>query len=161
MFRKTLLTTMLVVPLGAYADSPNSVGCGLGSQIFDGQSGILPQVLAVTTNGTLGNQTFGISSGTSGCKSDGTVVASQRVPMYVGANIDALARDVSTGGGETLESLASLMQIDAEDRAEFFSTARRNYARIFPSHGVTAADVLSSLYGVMSESARLARYVPV
>ena len=69
MFRKTLLmSTLLLAPLGVYADPPNSVGWGLGSQIFDGQSGVAPQVLAVTTNGTLGNQTFGISSGTSGCK---------------------------------------------------------------------------------------------
>ncbi|MDH3452027.1 MAG: DUF3015 domain-containing protein, partial [Gammaproteobacteria bacterium] len=97
---------------------------------------------------------------TSGCKPDGTVVASQRVPMYVGANMDALARDVSTGSGETLASLASLMQINDADRAEFFTLARNNYARIFSSHEVTAGDVLTSLYGVMSESDRLARYVP-
>ncbi len=160
MFRKALVTTLLLTPLSVYADSPNSVGCGLGSQIFDGQSGVFPQVLAVTTNGTLGNQTFGISSGTSGCKSDGTVVASQRVPMYVGANMDALARDMATGGGETLDSLASLMQINADDRTEFFATARRNYARIFSSHDVSAGDVLASLYGVMSENDRLAAYVP-
>ncbi len=161
MIRKTLLTALLVAPLSAYADSPNSVGCGLGSQVFDGQSGIFPQILAVTTNGTAGNQTFGISSGTSGCKADGTVVASQRVPMYVGANMDALARDMATGGGESLESLASLMQIKGADRAEFFAVARAQYSRIFDAHDVTAGDVLSSLYGVMSESDTLAQYVPV
>ena len=82
MLRKTLVTTLLLAPLSVLADPPNSVGCGVGSQLFDGQSGVAPQVLAVTTNGILGNQTFGISSNTLGCKSDGTVMASQRVPMY-------------------------------------------------------------------------------
>jgi len=160
MFRKILATTMLLAPLSVYAESPNSVGCGVGSQLFNGQSGVAPQVLAVTTNGILGNQTFGISSNTLGCKSDGTVVASQRVPMYVGANLDALARDMATGGGESMESLAGLMQIDAADRAEFFSVAQDQYGRIFASSEVTAGEVLQALYGVMSENARLARYVP-
>lgn len=160
MFRKTLVTTLLLAPLSVYADPPNSVGCGLGSQIFDGQSGIVPQSLAVTTNGTLGNQTFGISSGTSGCDPDGAVIASQRVPMYVGDNLDALARDMATGSGEALESLASVMQINATDRAAFYVATREHYSRIFPSHDVTAGDVLASLYGVMAENDRLARYVP-
>ncbi len=161
MLRKTLVTSLLLAPLTVLADAPNSVGCGLGSQLFDGQSGILPQSLAVTTNGTSGNQTFGISSGTLGCKPDGTVVASHRVPMYVGANMDALARDMAIGSGESLESLATLMQINDEDRAEFFSATQQNYARIFSGHDVTAGDMLASLYGVMAQNRKLARYVPV
>jgi hypothetical protein len=35
-------------------------GWRLGSIIFKGQDALLFQVLAVTTNGTFGNQTFGI-----------------------------------------------------------------------------------------------------
>lgn len=45
----------------------DSTGCGLGSMIFRGQRGLVPQILAVTTNGSFGTQTFGISTGTSGC----------------------------------------------------------------------------------------------
>ena len=81
--------------------------------------------------------------------------------MYVGANMDALARDMATGGGESLESLANLMQINDGDRAEFFSATQQNYARIFSTHSVTAGDVLTSVYEVMSESDTLSRYVPV
>lgn len=46
----------------------NNVGsCDWGTKLFEGQSGIAPQVLAVTANGTFWNQTFGISFGASGC----------------------------------------------------------------------------------------------
>jgi len=158
--KKTILTVILLAPLSAaMANPPNSVGCGLGSQVFDKQSGVGPQVLAATTNGTFGNQTFGISSGTSGCDPDGTVVASARVPMFVGANLDSLAHDIAMGQGESLESLATVMGIGESDKAGFFSVTKENYALIFPSANVTAADVLNSIYTVMTKDDKLAQYV--
>jgi hypothetical protein len=158
--KKTILTVILLAPLSAaMANPPNSVGCGLGSQVFDKQSGVGPQVLAATTNGTFGNQTFGISSGTSGCDPDGTVVASARVPMFVGANLDSLAHDIAMGQGESLESLATAMGIGESDKAGFFSVTKENYAFIFPSANVTAADVLNSIYTVMAKDDKLAQYV--
>jgi len=159
--KRALIAGMLLAPLGtAFAAPPNSVGCGLGSQIFDGQSGIFPQILAVTTNGTLGNQTFGISTGTLGCDPDGTVVASARVPMFVGANMDNLAHDMAIGKGESLESLATLMNIADADKVAFYQTARNNYGRIFSVANLTSGDVLASLYDVMRADERLAQYVP-
>jgi hypothetical protein len=158
--KKTILTVILLAPLSAaLANPPNSVGCGLGSQVFDKQSGVAPQVLAATTNGTFGNQTFGISSGTSGCDPDGTVVASARVPMFVGANLDSLAHDIAMGQGESLESLATAMGIRESDKAGFFYVTKENYALIFTSANVTAADVLNSIYTVMAKDEKLAQYV--
>jgi hypothetical protein len=65
----TVLALALATPvaLAQQDETANSTGCGLGTIIFEGQKGIAPQVLAVTTNGTSGNQTFGITSGTLGC----------------------------------------------------------------------------------------------
>jgi hypothetical protein len=158
--KKTILTVILLAPVSAaLANPPNSAGCGLGSQVFDKQSGVGPQVLAVTTNGTSGNQTFGISSGTSGCDPHGTVVASARVPMFVGANLDSLAHDIAMGQGESLESLATVMGIRESDKAGFFSVTKENYALIFASANVTAADVLNSIYTVMAKDDKLAQYV--
>src|SRR5205823_3826374 len=55
----------------AYADAENPAatgkstyglaGCGLGSMLFGDQKGMI-QILAATTNGTFGSQTFGITS---------------------------------------------------------------------------------------------------
>ncbi len=160
--KKSLVT--LAVLMGsmsnAMAASPNSVGCGLGAQLFDGQSGIFPQVLAVTTNGTFGNQTFGISTGTLGCDPDGTVVASARIPMFVGANMENLARDMATGKGESLESLAALLGVAEQDKSSFFTATKSNFGRIFARDNVTSGDVVASLYQVMQEDAALAQYVP-
>ncbi len=65
---------MTLAPMSmAMAAGPNSIGCGVGTIIWNGQSGVAPQVLAATTNGTLGNQTFGVSTGTLGCAQNGTV----------------------------------------------------------------------------------------
>lgn len=159
--KRALIASMFLAPLGsAMANPPNSVGCGLGSQIFDGQSGIIPQVLAVTTNGSVGSQTFGISTGTLGCDPEGTVVASARVPMFVGANMDNLAHDMAVGEGESLESLAALMNISDADKSAFYQAAKSNYGRIFSVANATSGDMLASLYDVMRSNERLARYVP-
>ncbi|HEY8553803.1 MAG TPA: DUF3015 family protein [Burkholderiales bacterium] len=76
MRNKKVLAVALVslFPVAGMAAGENNVGsCGWGSKLFDGQRGVVPQVLAATTNGTFGSQTFGISSGTSGCTQDGVV----------------------------------------------------------------------------------------
>ncbi|HKB84382.1 MAG TPA: DUF3015 family protein, partial [Burkholderiales bacterium] len=69
---KRIFVAIALSALPAMAFADNVGTCGWGSKLFDGQKGAAPQVLAVTTNGTFGNQTFGISSGTSGCTQDGT-----------------------------------------------------------------------------------------
>lgn len=158
--KKFALAALLIAPVSVSFAASNSVGCGLGSQLFDGQSGIFSQSLAVITNGSFGNQTFGISSGTLGCAQDGTVEASVRVPMFVGSNLDALARDMAQGQGESLDSLAALMGIGSADKSTFFNVTKSNHARIFAAANTTSGDVLDSLYRIMAQDVALARYVP-
>ena len=161
--KKTLIATLLITPMAIGMSSAmaarDNVGCGLGSQIFDGQTGTVSQSLAVTTNGTSGNQTFGISSGTLGCQDGGVVQASAAVHMFAGNNLDNLSRDMAVGQGESLESLASLMGIQAEDKASFFSAARSNYGKIFNAPDMTAGQMLDNLYTVMADTQGLAQYV--
>ncbi len=156
---KTLLAAIMIAPLSTAMAAPNNAGCGLGSTLFDGQSGIGPQILAVTTNGTSGNQTFGITSGTLGCEEGGVVQASAAVTMFVGSNLDNLSRDMSLGQGEALESLAQLMGIPAADKGQFFATSRQNFGKIFAANDITAGEVLDNLYTVLSADAQLAAYV--
>ena len=61
----------------AYAGSQNDAGCGVGNLIFKDNNSVAPQVLAATTNGTFGNQTFGITSGTLGCTGGGVTKMTQ------------------------------------------------------------------------------------
>ncbi|MBL1278525.1 MAG: DUF3015 domain-containing protein [Ectothiorhodospiraceae bacterium] len=160
--KKTLIAAILISPMAMGMSSvmaaPNNVGCGLGSTFFDGQEGTGPQILAATTNGSSGNQTFGITSGTSGCDEGGVVTASASVNMFVGNNLDALSRDMSVGQGESLESLAQLMGISANDKSAFFTATRANYGKIFSADDITAGKVLDNLHQVMAEKSSLAQY---
>ena len=116
-------------------------------------------MLAVTTNGTSGNQTFGITSGTLGCTQDGVVQPPAEVRILLMSSLDGLAADVARGQGETLASLASLMAIDEADQPRFFVSLQGNFLRIFPNEQVTADQVISSINAVMAEDEVLARYV--
>ncbi|MEM7043698.1 MAG: DUF3015 domain-containing protein [Pseudomonadota bacterium] len=167
---KGLVSMALVMGLtagAAYADNhaegetADSSGCGVGTILWKGQSGVAPQILAVTTNGTSGNQTFGITSGTLGCTKDGVVSPPAEVRMLVVSQLDNLAKDVARGEGETLASLASAMKVEAEDQPLLYATLKSNFARIFPADDVSADEVLVSVQQVMAEDETLARYVEV
>ena len=105
--KKILAIALLATTSSAFAD--NDVGCGLGTMVWAGQSGVAPKILAATTNGTSGNQTFGITSGTLGCQADGVITSKARLSMFMGTNSERLARDMSVGQGEALNVLADLM----------------------------------------------------
>lgn len=160
MLRNCLLATIMVfAPMGA-ALADNDIGCGVGTVLWEGHAGIAPKVLAATTNGILGNQTFGISSGTLECQQGGVITVSARLPMYASANLDRIAADMAAGQGETLTSLAELYGIAAQpDRDEFNRMVRTHFASIFPSDKTTAGQMLQALQTVMAHNKKLAHYV--
>lgn len=149
----------------AYADghekgeTADSSGCGVGTILWKGQSGVAPQVLAITTNGTLGNQTFGITSGTLGCTKDGVVSPPAEVRMLAISQLDNLATDMARGEGETLASFATAMKVEEQDQPLLFAALKSNFSRIFPADNVSADQVLVSIQEVMAEDDTLARYV--
>lgn len=127
---------------GAYGDA----GCGLGSMLFGAQPGLV-QVLAATTNGFLGNQTFGITTGTSNCGTSGAIVQAK---AFVEGNRDALAKDIARGQGETLASLSRLAGCQSD--AAVARTLQQNYAVIFPSAAVSDQNVSQSVLGVLKQN---------
>lgn len=157
MMKKLVAVAVLsAVPFTAFAD--NDAGCGVGTQIWKGQKGLLPKVLAATTNGTFYN-TISMTFGVLGCSSDGVVTASARMPMYAGANLDQLAAEMAAGEGEALANLASLYGIEEADRAAFYQLTQANFASIFASEDATAGDVLHNVSLVLAADQRLARYL--
>ena len=112
------ISALTLLPLSnAMADQ--DIGCGLGSMLFAGQQGKVVKVLGATTNGTSGNQTFGITFGTLGCDGTGTVTASTKVATFIDGNMEQLARDMSRGEGETLDTLADVWGVQAQDKSAF------------------------------------------
>jgi hypothetical protein len=153
--KKIMTVLALVATLPSVAMARDNVGCGAGSMIFEGQSGVAPQVMAVTTNGTSGNQTFGISSGTLGCSSDGTVHSAS---LFIDTNKEKLARDMSVGGGETLASLSHIMGMSAADQVAFTRLAKDNIARIFTTDHAATEQIVAGLRDVLASDSQLARY---
>jgi len=159
---KLVLTTaamIAVIPMAAMAAGENNVGsCGWGSKVFAGQRGIAPQIFAATTNGTSGNQTIGVTFGTSGCTQDGAVSSNWKTAMYIDGNKSKLAQDMSRGSGESLESLAQLIGVKEADKFAFYRATKENFARIFVSEQASADQIAAALKQVMAADSNLAQY---
>lgn len=141
---------------GPYAAS--GPGCGVGYLLFQGQRGVLPQVLAATTNGTFMN-TFGMTTGTSGCSQDGIVSREHETAVYAQATIENLSQEMAQGQGEHLASLATLMGVPSELHAVFFQVTQANYATLFPTEQTDAGAMLTALKAVLSADPVLASVV--
>lgn len=115
-------------------------GCGLGSMAWRGQSGIIPQSLAITTNGIFGSNTFGVTFGTSGCDPNGRITGGTGRMMlaFLEDNMEQFAMDAAAGKGETIDTLAGIMNVDSDKLGK---EVQRNFAYIFPNDDVEAADV--------------------
>ena len=159
MKRTLVIAAMGVLASGGVALADPDVGCGWGTLAFKGQTGTAAKVLAATTNGLLFNQTFGISSGTAGCKRGGTVTAEARLNMYASANIDQLASEMAAGQGESLDTLAQLIGVTDADKPAFFALTQTHFGALFPGDQVTAGEMLTSLKGLMANDAQLSQYV--
>ncbi|AXX94221.1 DUF3015 family protein [Arcobacter ellisii] len=135
----------LVAALGLTASvyANENTGCGLGSLVIKNQSTVVLQVLAATTNGTSGNQTFGITSGTSNCDKPSNFVSNDKLNKFVAENMDELAMDISAGKGETLETVAKLMNV--ENKEAFSAKLQANFSNIYSSQNVTSANVIDSI----------------
>ena len=158
LFAVAVLSIMFVfVVSSAFAASAtgtarSNVGCGLGTMLFQNnadQSSLL-QAFQATTNGTLGNQTFGVTSGTSECKQPTKFVSNERLNEFVVANMDDLAKDIARGNGETLEAFADLMDVPADKRPEFYQKLQVSFSKIFTSENVVFANVVDNVADVSS-----------
>jgi hypothetical protein len=119
--------------LAMAANPDTGPGCGLGKLAwsdYKGQKEIAPQVLMATTNGTFYSTTFGISSGTSGCTSDGKIMSEQKTTMFAQLNFENLSQEMAQGQGEHLASLATLMGVPAEHQAAFFAMTQDRYTSL-------------------------------
>jgi len=155
--KKTLTAAILLAASSSVmAEAPGGPDCGWGNLLFDGQAGIGPHFAASITNGTSGNATFGMTSGTNGCSVDGTL--SYGGQSMISSVMDEFSEDVARGHGEALDAVAVVMGIEKSDRDVFAKVTHENFNMIFPSANVTAKDVMASLNTLMKADSRLAKY---
>lgn len=135
-------------------------GCGLGKlawQNYPHQKTIGVQIMEATTNGTFWSQTFGISSGTSGCTNDGQFWTEHKVNAFAALNFDNLAQDMAQGQGEHLTSLATLMGIPADQQPAFFAMTQEKYALLVKAGESSPAAMVKALNDAVATNPMLTK----
>jgi len=147
--KKSLFTLTLASALAssAFAAGNTNTGCGLGSMLIPQQDTVATQVLAATTNGTFGNQTFGITSGSLNCTKPFKLVMNDKAQKYVADNMDAIAEDVAKGEGENLDTLLSLLKV--QNKEVVASKLKANFSKIYTDESVSSADILDNMASVL------------
>ncbi|MGI4992444.1 DUF3015 family protein [Halobacteriovorax sp. GFR7] len=123
--KKLLCAALFTVVTSSAMAAHGPAGCGLGAVIFEGKSGLALNVLAATTNGIFGNQTFAMSTGTLGCED----AKSARVAAvsFVENNMIALSSDIARGEGESLDAYLALVDAPAANK----TSLKQNFDMIF------------------------------
>lgn len=138
---------LTLTPIAAFAAGNHPMaGCGLGYVLLGNKDNEkVNQILAGTTNATSGNQTFGISSGTSGCTEDGAVKMVKEAEVFAEVNLDTLRKEMASGEGEFVRAFASLLGADAAQVPQLVRFFHEEYKSLFPSSTTTSAELLQNL----------------
>jgi hypothetical protein len=152
----SLIAATMVPSVAMARGNHPMAGCGLGYLLLSNkENDKVSQVLGATTNGTFGSQTFGISSGTSGCTEDGTVKFARAAEVYAEVNLDTLRREMAIGKGETVETFASLLGATEATRPAMIQLFQTQYASLFASASTNSADLMNALSSTLSQHPEL------
>jgi hypothetical protein len=145
-----VLASLLPTIAMAHGNHPMA-GCGLGYLLLSNKDNDkVTQVLGATTNGTFGTQTFGISSGTSGCTEDGAVKVARATEVFVDVNLDSIRQEMAAGKGEYVNTLASLLGATEATRPQMVRFFQSEYQSLFPSAGTSSDEMLKTLTSKLS-----------
>ncbi len=154
-----LAAALLGSSVTAFAEAPGGPGCGWGNMLFKGQSGLPMHLLATLVNGTSGNATFGMTTGTNGCSTSGKLSYSGQSLLTMNGVLEEVAQDMAAGQGEALTALSVSMGIPSEERAHFNDVMHQNFSAIFTSKDVTAGEVADNINTVMQKDETLAKFI--
>jgi hypothetical protein len=121
-------------------------GCGLGYLLLSNKDNDkVTQVLGSTTNGTFGTQTFGISSGTSGCTEDGAVKVARATEVFADVNLASLRQEMAAGQGEYVSTFATLLGATDTTRPQMVRFFQTEYQNLFPKAETSSDEMLKIL----------------
>lgn len=155
-----IATALLGASAAAGAAAPGGPGCGWGNLLFEGKSGAPMHVLAWLGNNMLtSNAALGMTSGTNGCETGGTLSYSGQNLLAMQGVLEEVAADMAAGEGEALTALSVALGVPAEERAYFNQVMHQHFTAIFPAADVTAEEVAVRITAVMKQDARLASFI--
>jgi len=142
-----IISAMLVPSMAFAGKLRNNVGCGIGTLLFEStgneNGGWLLQTFAISTNGILYSG-FSMTTGTMGCQGEvGDVVGLEKTEVFIAENMDDFAKDIAMGHGETINTVASLLEVT--DKEVFALLLQSNFSTIFPHENVKADQVLLTI----------------
>lgn len=142
-----LVLAATVLPSLALATGNHPMaGCGLGYLLLSNkENSKVMQVVGATTNGTFGSQTFGISSGTSGCTEDGAVKIARATEVFAEVNFEALRHEMAAGEGEYVNAFASLLGASDAARPQMVRFFQQQYGALYPTSSTDSAEMLQRL----------------
>ncbi len=149
------LVAVFVLTTGtAYAEMKTTygtAGCGFGSMLFGNEKGGI-QILAATSNGLLGNQTFAITTGTSNCGEAAVGVSGAKT--FIEGNREALAKDAARGSGETIDTLTVLA--GCKDPRAVGVVLQKRFSQLFPGESTPAEQVSGAVLDTLKTEKSLA-----
>ncbi len=158
---KKILSAIIITAASsqALAAAPGGADCGWGNMLWKGQSGLPMHILASWTNGTTGNATFGMTSGTNGCSASGTLTYGGNAWFDFSSLMDEFSEDIARGDGEVLSTFVVSAGVEPQDRTAFKQALHEHFDDIFTSANVTAEKVLENITAVIKRDEKLSRYV--
>ena len=150
--KKILAVCAFFISCATFAGPYGESGCGLGSLLFNDtkadHKSWWKQILSATTNATSGNQTFGMTSGTSNC--DINAMSGGSKSAFIEANRNSLIAEISKGQGPTLNALLNLYGENNMNQAGI--ALKMNFNKIFPSFDVSANQIELNIQDVLTHN---------
>jgi hypothetical protein len=131
----TILLTAMAAPGAQASTTQDSVGCGVGTMIFQNSNGLLWSLFALTTNTTTFN-TVSMTFGLVNCPAGASVRG--RIATFIEFNKPELAVEIAQGKGDHLDALVEMYGVTASNRLAAIFALKSNQITIF-SHQTTDA----------------------
>lgn len=107
--------------------------CGLGSMIWGSGQTISTQGSEMGTNALLMNESFSMTTGTSGCQHSGIAQIPPDAVIYANANYEELSVEMASGRGEALTGLGETFGCGGAEMPLFMKVGKDKYGEIFPA----------------------------
>ncbi|BCS95052.1 hypothetical protein DSLASN_06840 [Desulfoluna limicola] len=125
-------------------------GCGLGKVLIGEKQGLAWNLLGTFLNGISGNQTFGMTTGTLECGGTQNLVENSHFDIFVADNMDHLAVDIASGGGESLDALVEIAGVAPMLRSSLSAELQGHFDAIYPDAQVTHTHVSNTIREIMA-----------
>ncbi len=130
--------TVMVSTTAHASTTQDSVGCGIGTMIFQSTNGLIWSLFALTTNTTTFN-TVSMTFGLVNCPAGASVRG--RIASFIEFNKPKLAIEIAQGKGDHLAALVEMYGVKESNRVAAMIALKSNQIIIFSHQSTDAIQV--------------------